>query len=50
MPKGNITDIARDALRAIKDADMSIEINVAGFRKPVSEAYPSPQLLQEIKN
>jgi histidinol-phosphatase (PHP family) len=49
MPKGNITDIARDALRAIKDADMSIEINVAGFRKPVSEAYPSPQLLQEIK-
>lgn len=49
MPKGNITDIARDALRAIKDADMSIEINVAGFRKPICEAYPSKELLKEIK-
>lgn len=49
MPKGNIADIAKNALVAIKDADMSIEVNVAGFRKPVSEAYPSPQLLREIK-
>ncbi|MDA7817125.1 histidinol-phosphatase [Sulfurimonas sp.] len=47
MPKSNIEELAKDALLAIKNADMSIEINVAGFRKPVKEAYPSPTLLKE---
>lgn len=49
MPKGNIVDIAKNALLAIKDSGMSIEINVAGFRKPIAEAYPSISLLGEIK-
>lgn len=49
MPKRSITEIAKNALRAIKNADMSIEINVAGFRKPVGEAYPSLSLLKEAK-
>ncbi|SFV68373.1 Histidinol-phosphatase [hydrothermal vent metagenome] len=47
MPKGDIKTIAKNALLAIKDADMVLEINVAGYRKPVAEAYPSKELLQE---
>ncbi|MFA5460704.1 MAG: histidinol-phosphatase [Sulfurimonas sp.] len=49
MPKGNIVDIAKNTLLAIKESGMSVEINVAGFRKPIAEAYPSPELLKEIK-
>jgi len=47
MPKRDIKIIAKDALLAIKKADMVLEINVAGYRKPVAEAYPSKELLQE---
>ncbi len=49
MPKKEINDIAKNALLTIKEADMCVEINVAGFRKPIGEAYPSVSLLQEIK-
>ena len=49
MPKKDITEIAKNALLAIKKADMSIEINVAGLRKPISEIYPSTVLLKEAK-
>lgn len=49
MPKKDINTIAKNALLAIKKADMSIEINVAGFRKPIGEAYPSLSLLNEAK-
>jgi histidinol-phosphatase (PHP family) len=47
MPKKDINLIAKDALKAIKKADMVIELNVAGYRKPVAEAYPSPALLKQ---
>ncbi|MEA3227869.1 MAG: histidinol-phosphatase [Campylobacterota bacterium] len=46
MPKKDIDEIAKDALLAIKKADMTIELNVAGYRKPIAEAYPSPSLLK----
>lgn len=46
MPTKNILDIAKNALQAIKDSDMVLEINMAGYRKPVKEAYPSFELLQ----
>ncbi|TKI68754.1 histidinol-phosphatase HisJ family protein [Sulfurimonas crateris] len=49
MPTKNIKEIAKNALLAIKEAGMSVEINVAGFRKPIGEAYPSMSLLNEIK-
>lgn len=49
MPKRDVVNIAKNALLAIKEANMSIEINVAGFRKPIGEAYPSLSLLQEAK-
>ena len=47
MPKKDILDIAKNALLEIKKADMTIEINMAGYRKPIAEAYPSKEILQE---
>ena len=46
MPTKDINSIAYKAMLAIKEADMVMEINVAGFRKPVKEPYPSPSLLK----
>jgi histidinol-phosphatase (PHP family) len=46
LPNKSIIDIAVDALKEIKKADMTIEINGAGYRKPISEAYPSQELLK----
>jgi len=46
MPTKSITEIAMPALKAIKKADMVLEINVAGYRKPCAEPYPSPSLLK----
>ena len=46
MPKQDIVEIAMPALRAIKEANMVLEINVAGYRKPCAEPYPSPSLLK----
>ncbi|MFT5836378.1 MAG: histidinol-phosphatase (PHP family) [Sulfurimonas sp.] len=47
MPKKDISLIAKNALLAIKKADMVLELNVAGYRKPVAEAYPSVSLLKQ---
>jgi len=47
MPTKEIKAIAKNALIAIKDADMVLEINAAGYRKPTGEAYPSKELLKE---
>ncbi len=46
MPKKNISELAKDALSAIKKADMVLEINMGGYRKPIKEAYPSLELLK----
>jgi histidinol-phosphatase (PHP family) len=47
MPKKDILEIAKDALLAIKKADMVLEINMAGYRKPIAEPYPSLSLLKQ---
>lgn len=46
VPKREILEIAEEALCAIKKADMVLELNVAGYRKPCGEPYPSKALLQ----
>ena len=46
MPKKDIRIIATPALKAIKKANMVIELNSAGLRKPCKEVYPSPLLLE----
>ena len=48
FPKKDIRIIAKNAIKAIKKANMSIEINSSGFRKPINEAYPSNKLLELI--
>lgn len=45
MPKTDIKELAYNALKAIKAADMALEINMAGYRKPIAEAYPSLDIL-----
>lgn len=46
MPNSDILEIAMPALKAIKEADMVLEVNVAGYRKPCAEPYPSPDILK----
>lgn len=46
LPKKPILEIAKNALHAIKAANMVIELNAAGFRKPIGEAYPSMEILE----
>jgi histidinol-phosphatase (PHP family) len=46
LPTAPIETFAHKALDAIKAADMSLEINVSGYRKPIAEAYPSAALLR----
>ena len=46
LPREDIRTIAMPALRAIKKANMALEINTAGIRKPVKELYPSRPLLE----
>jgi len=49
-PRKNIKDIAKNAIKAIKNSGMSIEINTSGLRKPINEIYPSDELLEMILN
>jgi len=46
MPRKDIRLIAKNALKAIKKANMVIELNTAGLRKPIKEIYPSSLLLK----
>lgn len=48
LPKKDIRILAKSALNAIKKADLTVELNSAGFRKPVKEIYPSDALLEQI--
>ena len=47
MPTKDIMTFAMPALEAIKKADMTIEINTAGYRKPCAQPYPSKEILQK---
>lgn len=47
LPTQDIRLLAKGALKAIRKSNMSLEINVSGFRKPIGEAYPSMLLLEE---
>ena len=46
LPKKDTRLIAQKALKAIKEANMVIELNGAGLRKPIKELYPSKELLE----
>jgi histidinol-phosphatase (PHP family) len=46
LPKTDMRILAKEAMIAIKKNNLVVEINSAGFRKPINEQYPSLQLLQ----
>ena len=48
LPKKDVRLLAKNAIKAIKNSGMAVEINLAGYRKPISEQYPSRALLEEI--
>lgn len=48
LPKKDIRLISEKAIKAIKKADLVVEINAAGIRKPVGEQYPSLTLLEML--
>jgi histidinol-phosphatase (PHP family) len=45
-PKKNCDGMVRAALRSIRRAGMTMEINTSGLRKPCREIYPSPRILE----
>jgi histidinol-phosphatase (PHP family) len=45
-PKTDFTKIYEDALRAVAESDVAIEVSTAGLRKPCKEIYPSEQFLR----
>ena len=44
----NMEEVLREVFKVVKSADMAVEINTSGLRKPVKEAYPSEQILRII--
>lgn len=46
LPTKDIKTLANKAIKEIKKSDMVVEINTAGYRKPVNEAYPSSELME----
>lgn len=46
LPNSDMRSIAKNALKAIKESNMTIELNSAGLRKPIGEIYPSKPLLE----
>ncbi len=49
-PKTPVKDIAKNAIKAVKKADMAVELNTAGLRKPVKELYPSDEILEMVSD
>lgn len=48
LPTKDVRLIAHNAIKAIKKANMAVELNAAGFRKPIGEQYPSHALLELV--
>ncbi|MDR2727004.1 MAG: histidinol-phosphatase, partial [Deltaproteobacteria bacterium] len=43
---GDTFDLVRDALMAVRDAGMAMEVSSAGLRKPCAEIYPCPAIMR----
>ncbi len=46
LPNKDIKSLSYPALKAVKNANMTLEINAAGLRKPINQPYPSKELLE----
>lgn len=45
IPKEGILHFAEEALQAIAGEGLALDVNTAGWRKPVAEVYPGPAIL-----
>jgi len=48
-PDEDVTDAETAAADAVAEAGMTVEINTAGWRKPVGEQYPSAKILRLLR-
>ena len=48
-PKKKIKYFVEDVLKLIKQKGLTVEINTAGWRKPVNEQYPQEKIIEMIK-
>ena len=48
LPNKEIKMIAKKTIKEIKKADMVVELNMAGYKKPINELYPSLDILELI--
>lgn len=48
-PTEDMSDVISDALDAIAEADMAIELNTAGWRKDCKACYPEDRILQACR-
>ena len=46
LPKKDIKLLAKEAVKEIKKAGMVVELNSAGYRKPIQEPYPSVDIME----
>jgi histidinol-phosphatase (PHP family) len=46
LPKRDIKSVVYKTIKAIKRANMVVELNSAGYNKPVKELYPSDDILE----
>jgi len=46
LPNKEIKQIVFPSLKAIKESNMTLEINAAGLRKPIAQTYPSKEILE----
>ncbi len=49
LPQKEVKLIANEAIKEIKKANMVIELNMAGYKKPINDLYPSNDILELIK-
>lgn len=48
-PSGDLRPLYAQVARRLKAADVCVEVNTAGLRKPVAEIYPAYELLREFR-
>jgi len=48
-PTKNMEEVLRETFKVVKEANMAVEINTSGLRKPVKEIYPSEQILKILQ-
>lgn len=46
LPKRDIRQYAKPAIKLAKSKNMAIELNTAGYRKPCAQLYPSDEILE----